>query len=506
MASMTSILSIKHICRTFPGVKALDDVSFNIERGTIHALVGANGAGKSTLMKILAGALAPDSGEMLYEDKYFSPASPSDAIRAGVSTIYQELNLLSKRTVVANINIGKEPHRFGMLDLKSENEIARKVLTRLHADYIPLNAIVGDLKVSEKQIVEISKALITDCKILIMDEPTAALNDADTKVLFEIIRGLRGEGVTIIYVSHRLKEIFQLADMVTVLRDGKHVMTTSISNVTTESLINHMIGRKVADAYPERNKSLGKDILRIEHLVSQPIFDDITFTVHQGEVIAITGLAGSGKVELGKALIGDWPIRSGKVFLNGSIFKPDPSKAKKAHFGYMPEDRKKEGVLEELPVQRNISLPSLRDISRFFGFIQFKNEREMAKFEVDQLNIKTTSLAQLVRNLSGGNQQKVSLAKWLAAGSEILLLIEPTQGIDVAVKFEIYKLIHKLSAEGKAVILISSEIPEILGLAHRIIVMFNGRIQGILEGEGTNEEEILQFTFGQKEEQTHGKK
>jgi ribose transport system ATP-binding protein len=497
---MNTIFSINHVSRSFPGVKALDDVTFNIERGTIHALVGANGAGKSTLMKVLAGALAPDSGEMYLEDAIYSPSNPSEAIAAGVSTIYQELNLLSKRTVVANINVGKEPSHFGFLDERSEREKAEQVLAQLDATYIPLDATVGDLKVGEKQIVEISKALITSCKVLIMDEPTAALNDAETTALFKIIKGLKEQGVTIIYVSHRLKEIFRLADNVTVLRDGKHVYTAPIADVTPESLISYMIGRKVTDAFPEKNKVLGEDILRIEHLTSERVFEDVTFSIRRGEVVGITGLAGSGKVELGKALVGDWPIQSGEIYLDNKLFRPDPANAKAAGFGYMPEDRKKEGVLEELPVLRNISLPSLADISRFFGFILFDKEREMSEFEVKELDIKTTGLGQLVRNLSGGNQQKVSLAKWLAAGSDILLLVEPTQGIDVAVKFEIYKLIHKMSSEGKAVILISSEISEILGLTHRVAVMFNGQVQAILESNKTNEEEILQFTFGQKKE------
>jgi ribose transport system ATP-binding protein len=498
-AAMTIILSINHISRSFPGVKALDDVTFTIERSTIHALVGANGAGKSTLMKILAGALIPDSGEILLDGGVYSPANPHEAIASGVSTIHQELNLLPKLSVVDNIHVGKEPNHLGILDKKQAKENAQKVLAQLDAAAIPLNAIVGDLKVSEKQIVEISKALITRCKILIMDEPTAALNDAETTVLFKTIQNLKEQGVTIIYVSHRLKEVFRLADNVTILRDGKHVHTSSMDQVTPESLIGYMIGRKVTDAFPKKNKDLGEDILNIKHLVSPKVFEDISFSVRRGEVVGITGLAGSGKLELGKALIGDWPIGAGQVFLNGSLFKPDPSRAKAGRFGYMPEDRKKEGVLEELSVQKNISLPSLVEISRWFGLIQFKREREMAQFEVDALDIKTPSLTQLVRNLSGGNQQKVSLAKWLAAGSEMLLLIEPTQGIDVGVKFEIYKLIHRLSTEGKAIILISSEINEILGLAHRVVVMFNGKIQGIVSSDQTNEEKILHMTFGQKE-------
>jgi len=497
---MTAILSLEHISRSFPGVKALDDVSFEVEQGTIHALVGANGAGKSTLMKILSGALTPDAGRMVFAQAAYSPSSPNAAIRAGVLTIYQELNLLPTRTVIANINVGKEPNAFGFLDEKAEKERAAQVLARLDATGIPLEAPVGELKVSEKQIVEIAKALIGECKLLIMDEPTAALNDSEITALFKIIKDLKSQGVSILYVSHRLKEIFRLADVVTVLRDGKLVLTIPVSEVTSETLISTMTGRKIEGAFPEKNKSLGEEILRVEQLYSSKGFEGIEFSVRRGEVVAITGLAGSGKIELGKALIGDWPVHSGRVLLKGAPFKPSPSKAKAVHFGYMPEDRKKEGVLEELPVQRNISLPSLADLARLLGFILSNKERELAQREVDELDIKTPSLRQLVRNLSGGNQQKVSLAKWLATGSEILLLIEPTQGIDVGVKFEIYKLIQKLSAQGNAIILVSSEISEILGLAHRIVVLFNGQLQAVLDGDQTDEEEILRFTFGQTKE------
>jgi len=498
---MRPILSLKHISRSFPGVRALEDVSLEVAQGTIHALVGANGAGKSTLIKILAGALAPDAGEMTFGDAPYVPADPSEAIRAGVSTIYQELNLLPTRSVAANINVGKEPSRFGFLDENAERKKAADALARLGAGSIPLSAFVGDLKVGEKQIIEIAKALVSKSSLLIMDEPTAALNESEITFLFQIVKDLKKQGVTILYVSHRLKEIFMLADVVSVLRDGKLVLTSLVAEVTPDSLINAMTGRKIAGAFPERNRALGEEVLRVESLSSRTVFEDINFSIRQGEVVGITGLAGSGKVELGKALIGDFPINSGRIHLRGQPFKPSPSKAKEAQFGYMPEDRKKEGILEELSVQRNISLPSLPELSRFPGFIQFSKERSLAQQEVEELDIKTPSLHQLVRNLSGGNQQKVSLAKWLATGSEILLLIEPTQGIDVGVKFEIYKLIHKLSSQGKTILLVSSEISEILGLAHSIIILFNGRIQAVLSGDDTNEEEILQYTFGQKQKE-----
>ena len=498
---MDQFLVLKDISRAFPGVQALDGVSFSVMPGEVHALVGSNGAGKSTLMKILSGALAADLGQITFENKAYAPKDPSAAIRLGVSTIYQELNLLPTRTVISNIYAGKEPNRLGFLDEKSARDMAGNVLASLKASHIPLDAMVGDLKVSEKQAVEIAKALTNQCKLLIMDEPTAALNEAESEALFNTIAELKNQGVTILYVSHRLKEIFRLADIVTILRDGKHVRTAPVSQVTPDSLINDMIGRKIVGVFPSKNRELGEEVLRLEAINSSDILKEISFNVRRGEVLAITGLAGSGKVELVKALIGDWPIDSGQVYLYGEKYHPDPSRAKNNRLGYMPEDRKKEGVLEELPVRRNISLPSLPGLARFLGFIQFNQEAAMAQRQVDGLDIRTPSLEQLVRNLSGGNQQKVSLAKWLATGSQILLLVEPTQGIDVGVKFEIYKLIHTLSSQGVAIILVSSEISEIIGLAHRIVILFNGQVQAIVDqAEQMNEEEILQFTFGQKKE------
>ncbi|HVN55901.1 MAG TPA: sugar ABC transporter ATP-binding protein [Anaerolineaceae bacterium] len=495
---MDTFLSVRHVSRTFPGIKALDKVSFDVTRGTIHALVGANGAGKSTMMKILSGALAPDEGEILLDGKPYRPANPAEAIQASVSTIYQELNLLNLRTITANVNLGREPRRWGFLDEREAERRTTSALERLGAAYLPTKTMVGELKVGEKQIIEIAKALVSECRLLIMDEPTAALNDQETNSLFAIIRELKAGGVTILYVSHRLKEIFMLADQVTILRDGKSVHTAPIAEVTPDSLIGLMLGRKYEGAFPEKNRALGEEILCLEGLSSPPAFDQVNFSLHRGEVLGITGLAGSGKVELGRALIGDWPIANGHILLHGQQYRPDPSRAKAAHIGYMPEDRKKEGVLEELSVRRNIGLPSLAGLSNRFGWIDAKGERCLAQKEVDDLAIRTPSLEQLVRNLSGGNQQKVSLAKWMAIRPELLLLVEPTQGIDVGVKMEIYRLIHEIAASSNAILLVSSEIPELLGLAHRILVLNNGAVQGILDGDQTNEEEILQYTFGQK--------
>ncbi len=496
---MDPFVSIRNVSRSFPGVQALDGISFDVAHGAIHALVGANGAGKSTLMKILSGALAADSGEIILEGKRYRPTNPSEAIKLGVSTIYQELNLLNARSVAANINLGKEPARWGVIDYKEEESRAQAVLARLGAAHISLKANVAELKVGEKQIIEIAKALLRECRLLIMDEPTAALNEQETNILFAIIRDLKASGVTILYVSHRLKEIFELADTVTILRDGKHIQTLPAGQLTPDSLIGLMLGRKIEGVFPLKNRQLGEEVLCVEHLASGSTFCDVSFAVRQGEVLGITGLAGSGKVELGKALIGDFSIDAGSICLNSRTFKPDPGRAKSFHFGYMPEDRKKEGVLEELPVQRNIALPSLRDLAGFFGFINNEAERSLAQRQVEALNIRTPSLFQLVRNLSGGNQQKVSLAKWLATDPSILLLVEPTQGIDMGVKTEIFKVIRDMASRGHAIILVSSEIQELIGLAHRILVLNNGNVQGILDGDATDEEEILRYTFGQKQ-------
>ena len=500
---MTAILELFHISRSFPGVQALDAVTFAVEAGTVHALVGENGAGKSTLIKILSGALASEAGTMTLAGRSYQPHDPKEAIDHGVSTIYQELNLLSLRSVAANITLGKEPARGGLLDFAAAQQQVRQVLDLLKAPHIPLDAPVEQLKVSEKQIVEIAKALLSHSRVLIMDEPTAALNSAESEALFEIIATLKRQGVTIVYVSHRLQEIFRLADAVTVLRDGRHIRTAPIGEVTADTLITDMIGRKLEGVFPPRNRDLGEEALAADHLSATQAFEDVTFSLRSGEVLAITGLTGSGKTELGKALFGAWPIDSGDIRLFGKVTRMSPSKATTLGVGYMPEDRKVEGIVADLSVRRNITLAILSRLADRFGMINRSAERATASKQVDELEIKTPSLEQLVHNLSGGNQQKVALAKWLASGARALILMEPTQGIDVGVKFEIYALIGRLSAAGVAVLLISSELPEILGLAHRILVMRYGRVVAELSGDQTNSEEILRYALGQDEKLKH---
>ncbi|HJW84493.1 MAG TPA: sugar ABC transporter ATP-binding protein [Anaerolineae bacterium] len=492
---MTSILTLDHISRSFPGVEALKDVTFSVEAASVHALVGENGAGKSTLIKILSGALEPDAGSMTFDGQAYRPRDPQQAIRAGISTIYQELNLLPLRSVAANITLGKEPARGGVLDRVEARRLARDVLDLLRASLVPLDAPVERLKLGEKQIVEIAKALLDNSRLLIMDEPTAALNSAEAEALFAIVGTLKARGVTVVYVSHRLQEIFRLADAVTVLRDGQHIRTSPIGDVTPDTLITDMIGRKLEGVFPPRHRSVGEVVLSIDRLSAERAFDDASFDLRAGEVLAITGLSGSGKTELGKALFGDWPIDAGQVRWFGAPGRATPPGAIALGVGYLPEDRKVEGMLAEVSVRRNISLAILPQLSRRLGVIDRAAEQQAAAHQTQALEIRTPSLDQLMRNLSGGNQQKVALAKWLASGARVLILMEPTQGIDVGVKFEIYELIARLSSQGVAILLISSELPEILGLAHRILVMRGGRVVAELDGETTNSEEILRHAL-----------
>jgi ABC-type sugar transport system ATPase subunit len=361
-----------------------------------------------------------------------------------------------------------------------------------------LDIPLGRLKVSEKQIVEISKALLSDCTLLIMDEPTAALNNTEAEALFEIINSLRDQGVAILYISHRLAEIFRLADEITVLRDGHHISTRAAAQTNTDMLITDMIGRKLQGIFPERNSTIGEEVLSTTGLTSSGGFEGVDLSLHAGEVLAVTGLVGSGITELGKSLFGDYPIETGEIRWFGSVIKPSPANAVAARIGYLPEDRKIEGILGELSVRRNITLPILDRLTNYLGFVKKSNEYRVAVRQTGNLKIKTPNLEQLVRNLSGGNQQKVALAKWLASEAQILILMEPTQGIDVSVKFEIYELIAHLSRQGVGILLISSEILEILGLAHRIFVMRNSKIVSELAGDHTNMEEILRYAMGQK--------
>ena len=495
----TPFLQIEKLSRTYPGVEALRDVSFDIQAGQVHALVGENGAGKSTLIKILSGAETPDPGSQIWlEGQPYHPRTPKQALDASISTIYQVYNLLPDRTIMHNILLGKEPGRLGLLDLDAMEASALRILEMLGASHLSPTQLVSELKVGEQQVVEIAKALVNQSRLLIMDEPTAALNQTEAVALFDNIRKLRAEGVTILYVSHRLNEIFELADTVTVLRDGRHISTRPVEKVTSDSLIEDMIGRKLENIFPPRSRQIGDEIIRVENLSLGKVLHDISFTLNRGEVLAVAGLSGSGKTELGKAIYGDLPIDSGSIVMEGKSFKPSPARAVRKRIIFLPEDRKADGVLQQLSVRRNLSLSVLKtQIANRVGVLNLHMERDLAEAQIKNLDIKTPSMEQLVLNLSGGNQQKVALGRCMAVNPDVFILMEPTQGIDVGVKFEIYQFIADQAAQGKAILLISSELAEILGLAHRVLVMHDGYIVADLDTQETTQEEILRHALGE---------
>jgi len=494
---MTVKLELKKLSKQFPGVKALDQISFSILAGEVHGLVGENGAGKSTLIKLISGALEPSSGQITLDGKSYQPRNPREALNAGISTIYQERSWLPFRNVLFNIMLGNEPGLSGArLDFLNMRRRCEEILQRLGARDIPLHAQAEDLKAGQRQVLEIARALVHQSSFLIMDEATAALNNEEQEALFAVVKNLKASGLTILYISHRLEEIFRLADRVTVLRDGKQVKTVAISETSKDQLIADMVGRNLSGAFPQKDQPSAKPLLEVKNLSARKYFRQVSFTLHEGEVLGIAGLAGSGKEELGLALFGAFPLESGEKSIAGKILPHSPEKAIAHGMAYLPDDRKKEGIFLTLPVKRNISLPVLKSLSNSLGYIRRRQEQALAGQWIERLAIKTPGLAELCENLSGGNQQKVSLSKWLASKARIIILSHPTQEIDVGVKFEFYQLIAELSRLGKGIILISSELPELLGLCHSILVMRDGEVVARLEAERTDAESIMRYALG----------
>ncbi len=494
-------LEFKAIAKIFPGVRALDGVSFSLETGEVHGLVGENGAGKSTLIKIVSGALSAEQGEMILDGAPFRPKSPRDALAAGIATIYQEKSFLSFRKVMFNIMLGQEPRgALGALDFAMMRNECRRVLKLLNSENIPLEAKAETLKAGQIQILEIAHALVHKSSLLIMDEPTSALNQEEREALFQLVGALKAQGLTILYVSHRLEEIFKLADRVTVLRDGRHIKTVAVRDTTRDELISDMVGRQWTGAFPARNAELGETVLEADQ-ISGKGFSEISFQLRRGEILGITGLAGSGKEELGQALFGAYPISRGRVRVSGKAIELNPWSAIKAGMAYLPEDRKTEGIISALSVRRNISLPVLRKLSGSFGRILGRKEDELAQGWVKRLDIKTTGLEQLCETLSGGNQQKVVLAKWLASEAKVIILAYPTQEVDVVVKFELYRQVAQLSRAGVSFILISSDLPEVLGLSHSVMVMRDGGIAARLAAEPADTETVLRYALGETKAQ-----
>jgi len=491
-----TILEMQHICKTYPGVVALDDVDLRLSAGEVHVLLGENGAGKSTLIKIISGAVPRTGGTITIGANSLENFSPRQAMATGVATIYQELNLVLELTVAENIYLGREPISYlGFIDANKIKIDAEKVLTDLGIDIDP-STKVSALGMAQKQMVEIAKAISMQMKILILDEPTSALTNREIEQLFTVIRSLKERGKGIIYISHRLEEIFEIGDCVTVLRDGKVVSHQVLENVDIPELIHLMANRKLDGFYPREKCEIGDEILRVEHLSRDNILHDINFRLNRGEILGITGLMGSGRTELARVLFGADQMDSGQIFINNIEEKIDsPRRAIEKKIGFLSEDRKLQGLVLKMSLENNINLPILNQMSKL-GIIQIETEHRLAEKHIKNLQIKTTGPLQVVESLSGGNQQKVVIAKWLACCSDIFIFDEPTRGIDVAAKVEIYQLMNALTARGAAIVMISSELPEILGMSDRILVMKNGKISGEFNPNNCTQEMLLEAALG----------
>jgi ribose transport system ATP-binding protein len=488
---VSSLLEMRGITKRFPGVVALDGVDFELEKGEVHVLLGENGAGKSTLIKMLSGAYQPDEGEILLNGEPVSISSATDAQERGISTIYQEFNLVPQLTVAENIFLGRQPRRFGVVDRRKMQEEARKLLERMKVLVDP-SALISNLGVAQRQMVEIAKALSLNARILIMDEPTASLSGQEVERLFEIVRGLKEEEVGVIFISHHLEEVAEIGDRVTVLRDGKMVDRVPASTDHRE-FVRMMVGRSIEDQFPRRQSEVGEVLLEVKNLSREGILEDVSFEVRAGEVVGMAGIVGAGRTELARAIFGADPIDSGEVWVRGERMRlGEPREAKDRSIGFVTEDRQGQGVVPPLSVAENLGLASLEQNVRA-GLVDRGEQRKRAGKMVEDLNIRTPGLEQEVRYLSGGNQQKVVIGKWLLAGSQVLIMDEPTRGIDVGAKVEIYELMNELTENGAGILMISSDLPEILGMSDRILVMSSGRITGELLADEANGENVMEL-------------
>jgi ribose transport system ATP-binding protein len=492
------ILEVRNVSKSYPGVKALDRVSFDLRRGEVHALVGENGAGKTTLMKILSGVFEAEEGEIHYKGESVSFTDVTQATKAGIAIIYQELNLIPHLSVAANIFIGREPKtRFGTLNERKMNSDTVEILGRLNVTLDP-TTLINQLPVSKQQMVEIAKAISFDSEVLIMDEPTSALTESEIDELFSIIHNLRDEGVAIIYISHRLEELTRIADRISIFRDGCWVSTDDFKNIGLDEVVNRMVGRKLENKFPPKENIPTKEkLLEVRNIVRKGVIHDISFDLYRGEILGIAGLMGAGRSELVRAIFGADPIDSGDVFMNNKrVSLNSPAEAIKAGIAYLPENRKEEGVAVTMQIDENITMADVPRISRRFGLLSRKQEAEIAQHYVDELLIRTPSIHQVVNHLSGGNQQKVVVSKWLFCNSKILIFDEPTRGIDVGTKYAIYEFIEKLASQGRGVIVISSDLPEVLGLTDRLLVLHEGHHVATLNTAETSPDEVLNYAAG----------
>jgi len=494
--SSAQLLSLTGVSKEFPGVKALSNVHFDLNEGEVHAIVGENGAGKSTLMKILSGIYKKDSGEIIYQGKSVTIPNPFEAQKLGISIIHQELNLMPHLTVAENIFIGREDRFPGgvFLDNKKLVEATIALLAELGLALNP-NDIVGELTIAKQQMVEIAKAVSYRGSVIIMDEPTSSLTPAETDALFKIIRSLKAAGKGVVYISHRLEELEKITDRITVLRDGEYVKTLTTTQTNIPEVISLMVGRKVDQDQRPANRTISSEIvLQVKGLSDQNLLRDISFDLRKGEILGFAGLMGAGRTELARAIMGADPKTSGTITLRGTEVKiKQPSDAVAVGIGYLSEDRKRFGLLLNQDITFNVILSSIPRFSNKFGFLKVKSAAGIARDVIAQLRVRTPSERQFLKNLSGGNQQKVVIAKWLTRDCDVLIFDEPTRGIDVGAKDEIYRLLTGLAEEGKSIIMISSELPEVLRLSDRIAVMCDGRLTGIIDNKDANQNIIMEL-------------
>ncbi|MDO5146047.1 MAG: sugar ABC transporter ATP-binding protein [Eubacteriales bacterium] len=490
-------IEMKGIHKSFGDNQVLKDAEFYLKSGEIHALMGENGAGKSTLMKILTGVYTKDSGEIIVDGTVVNYKNPQQAEKAGIVFIYQELNVLFDLTVEENLFMGKELTKgFGICNKKAMQKKAQEVLDMMGVNISP-KSVMSELSVGQQQMIEICKALMVDARVIIMDEPTAALTQNETRALFQVIASLREKGVSIVYISHRMEEIFEICDRITVLRDGSYIDTKEIKNLNMNDVVKMMIGREIGERFPSRNIKPGKEILQVKHLTKEGFCHDVTFSVRSGEILGVSGLMGAGRTEIMQTIFGNFTKDQGEIYIEGQKVEiKNPSQAMKAGIGFLTEDRKVEGLMLDKSIRENISLANPGKISNRQGVLSKKSERNMVDRSIERFRIRCFGSEHLCGNLSGGNQQKVVLAKWIETNPKILILDEPTRGVDIGAKKEIYQIMNQLAAEGVAIIMVSSELPEILGMSDRIMVVREGEIRGILDKKEADQEKIMTLATG----------
>ncbi len=489
------ILEVDNVRKEFPGVVALDDVQLRIRPGSVHALMGENGAGKSTLMKIIAGIYSPDSGEVRFAGEKLSIKTPIDALNSGIAMIHQELNLMNTMNVAENVWIRREPkNAMGLIDHAQMRRQTQELFDELGISLDP-TALVDDLTVAQKQMIEISKAVSYNSDVLIMDEPTSAITEKEVAQLFRIIRDLRAKGVGIVYITHKMDELFEIADELTVFRDGQYVGTVPSSDIDRDGVIKMMVGREITDMFPKVDCEIGEVALEVKGLSRGKEFQDVSFELRRGEILGLAGLVGSGRSEVAEAIFGVKPATSGEIIIDGTPATiTEPAQAMSHGLAFLTEDRKESGCFLILDCLSNIQMALItREMTNKFGFVEQSRVNELVNDYVEKLRIKTPSLGEIVENLSGGNQQKLLIARWLLTNPKVLILDEPTRGIDVGAKSEIHRLITALAGQGVAILMISSEMPEVLGMSDRIMVMREGRVGGFLDRADADQVSVMQL-------------